>query len=71
MFRSHVIFLVPLLFWKGGGDVSLGFGAAVAGLGCILPRGPGSGEGVATHESSQPLLRFFRESLSLPLHSPL
>ena len=44
IFRSRVIFLVPIFFWKAEGDVSLGFGAGVAGLGFVLPRGPGSGD---------------------------
>ena len=39
IFRSRVIFLVPIFCWKAEGDVSLGFGAGVAGLGCVLPRG--------------------------------
>ena len=37
-------FLVPVISWKAEGDVGLGFGAGVAGLGFVLPRGPGSGE---------------------------
>ena len=34
------------------GDVSLGFGAGVAGLGFVLPRGPGSGESAVAHKGS-------------------
>ena len=41
-FRFRVIFLVPMSYWKAEGDVSPGFGAGVAGLGCVLPCGPGS-----------------------------
>ena len=55
-FRSRVIFLVPVLCWKAEGDVSPGFGAGVAGLGFVLPRGPGSGEGAVAHKGSPPLL---------------
>ena len=33
IFRSRVIFLVPIFCWKAEGDVSPGFGAGVAGLG--------------------------------------
>ena len=45
IFRSRVIFLVPVFCWKAEGDVSLGFGAGVAGLDYfVLPRDPGSGE---------------------------
>ena len=29
---------------------------SLAGLGCVLPRGPGSGEGAIAHEGSPPLL---------------
>ena len=56
IFRSRVIFLVPVFCWKAEGDVSLGFGAGVAGLGFVLPRGPGSGEGAVAHKGSPPLL---------------
>ena len=55
-FRSRVIFLVPVFCLKAEGDVSLGFGAGVAGLGFVLPRGPGSGEGAVAHKGSPPLL---------------
>ena len=47
---------VPVFSWKAEGDVSLGFGAGVAGLGFVLPRGPGSGEGAVAHKGSPPLL---------------
>ena len=33
IFRSRVIFLVPVFYWKAEGDASLSFGAGVAGLG--------------------------------------
>ena len=56
IFRSRVIFLVPLFCWKAEGDVSLDFGAGVAGLGFVLPRGPGSGEGAVAHKGSPRLL---------------
>ena len=56
IFRSRVIFLVPIFCWKAEGDVSLGFGAGVAGLGFVLPRGPGSGESAVAHKGSPPLL---------------
>ena len=56
IFRSRVIFLVPIFCWKAEGDVSLGFGAGVAGLGFVLPRGPGSGEGAVANKGSPPLL---------------
>ena len=49
-------FLVPVFCWKAEGDVSPGFGAGVAGLGFVLPRGPGSGEGAVAHKGSPPLL---------------
>ena len=49
-------FLVPVFCWKAKGDVSLGFGAGVAGLGCVLPRGPGSGERAFAYQGSPPLL---------------
>ena len=42
--------------WKAEGDVSLGFGAGSAGLGCVLPRGPGSGERAVTHAGNPPVL---------------
>jgi hypothetical protein len=50
IFRSRVIFLVPVFCWKAEGDVSPGFGAGVAGLGIVLPRGPGSGESAVAHK---------------------
>ena len=56
IFRSRVIFLVPIFCWRAEGDVSLGFGAGVAGLGFVLPRGPGSGKGAVAHKGSSPLL---------------
>ena len=56
IFRSRVIFLVPIFCWKAEGDVSPGFGAGVAGLGFVLPRGPGSGKGAVAHKGSPPLL---------------
>ena len=56
IFRSRVIFLVPVFCWKAEGDVSLGFGAGVAGLGFVLPRGPASGEGAVAYKGSLPLL---------------
>ena len=56
IFRSRVIFLGPVFCWKAEGDVSLGFGAGMAGLGFVLPRGPGSGEGAVAHKGSPPLL---------------
>ena len=52
--RSCVIFLGPIFCWKAKGDVSPGFGAGVAGLGCVLPRGPGSGVRVVAHKGSSP-----------------
>ena len=53
MIRSRVIFfLVPVFCWKAEGDVSLGSGAGVAGLGCVLPRGPGSGESAVAHNGA-------------------
>ena len=55
IFRSRVIFLVPVFCWKAEGDVSPGFGAGVAGLGFVLPRGPGSGEGAVAHKGSAPV----------------
>ena len=42
--------------WMTEGDVSLCFGAGVAGLGFALLRGPGSGEGTVAHKGSPPLL---------------
>ena len=45
-------FLVPVFCWKAEGDVSPSFGAGVAGLGCVLPRGPGSGESAVAHIGS-------------------
>ena len=42
--------------WKAEGDVSPGFCAGVAGLGCVLPRGPGSGESAVAHKGSPLLL---------------
>ena len=56
IFRSRVIFLVPVFCWKAEGDVGLVFGAGVAGLGCVLPRDPGSGESAVAHKGSPPLL---------------
>ena len=35
---------------------ALARGAGVAGLGFVLPRGPGSGEGAVAHKGSPPLL---------------
>ena len=46
-------------FWSlyyAEGDVSAGFCAGVAGLGCVPPRGPGSGESAVAHKGSLPLL---------------
>ena len=48
--------LVAITCWETEGDVSLGFGAGVAGLGFVLPRGPGSGESAVAHKGSPPLL---------------
>ena len=56
IFCSRVIFLVPLFCWKAEGDASLGFGAGVAALGFVLPRGPGSGESAVAHKGSPPPL---------------
>ena len=55
-FRSCVIFPVPLFCWKAEGEVSLSLSACLTGLGCVLPRGPGSGEGAVAHKGSPPLL---------------
>ena len=49
-------FPVPALFWRAAGEVDLGFGAGMAGLGCIILRGPGSGKGTVAHKGSPPLL---------------
>ena len=50
------VHLVPVFCWKAEGDVGLGFGAGVAGLGCVLPRGPGSGESAVAHRGGLKLL---------------
>ena len=54
IFRSRVIFSDPAFWREGRGQVSPSFGAGLAGLSFVLPRGPGSGEGA--HKGSPPFL---------------